>query len=81
MKFAFWRRRSSVSLKVGQIDMEVDARLTVSSGWQLGSDPEIQVATPVFNHLTAGVMKYFGDSFRSVTVSVEAENVILENDL
>ncbi|ORY35498.1 bud site selection-related protein [Naematelia encephala] len=33
-------------------------------GWQLGSDPEIQVATVVTNHLTAAVMKYFSDSFR-----------------
>lgn len=34
------------------------------SGWQLGSDPEIQVATLVSNHLTAGLIKYFGDSYR-----------------
>ncbi|CAG8523212.1 1437_t:CDS:10 [Paraglomus brasilianum] len=33
-------------------------------GWQLGSDPEIQVATVVNNHLTAGIMKYFSESFR-----------------
>ncbi|GAA5806493.1 hypothetical protein HPULCUR_012027 [Helicostylum pulchrum] len=33
-------------------------------GWQLGSNPEIQTATAVHNHLTSGVMKYFGDSFR-----------------
>ena len=33
-------------------------------GWQVGSDPEIQVATLVSNHLTAGIMKYFGDSGR-----------------
>lgn len=33
-------------------------------GWQVGSDPEIQVATVVSNHLTAGVMKYFGASGR-----------------
>ncbi|KAL1759206.1 Chs5p-Arf1p-binding proteins-domain-containing protein [Schizophyllum commune] len=33
-------------------------------GWQVGSDPEIQVATVVSNHLTAGIMKYFGDSAR-----------------
>lgn len=33
-------------------------------GWQLGSEPEIQVATVVSNHLTSGLMKYFGDSFR-----------------
>lgn len=34
------------------------------AGWQLGSDPEIQVATVVSNHLTAGLLKYFGDAFR-----------------
>lgn len=33
-------------------------------GWQLGSDPEIQVASPVSNHLTSGVLKYFGSSGR-----------------
>lgn len=36
----------------------------IFSGWQLGSDPEIQVATNVTNHLTAAIMKYFTDSFR-----------------
>jgi len=30
----------------------------------LGSDPEIQVATVISNHLTAGIMKYFGDAYR-----------------
>ncbi|KAG1455068.1 hypothetical protein G6F55_007280 [Rhizopus delemar] len=35
-----------------------------SRGWQLGSNPEIQTAISVHNHLTSGVMKYFGDSFR-----------------
>jgi len=33
-------------------------------GWQVGSDPEIQVATIVSNHLTAGILKYFGESGR-----------------
>ncbi|TIC03342.1 bud site selection-related protein [Wallemia mellicola] len=33
-------------------------------GWQLGSDPEIQVATPISNHLTTAILKYFGDSGR-----------------
>ncbi|CAO1613127.1 unnamed protein product [Parajaminaea phylloscopi] len=33
-------------------------------GWQLGSDPEIQVATVVSNHLTKGVLKYFGEASR-----------------
>ena len=36
----------------------------LTSGWQLGSEPEIQVATNVTNHLTAGVMKYFSECFR-----------------
>ncbi|KAF8340855.1 Chs5p-Arf1p-binding proteins-domain-containing protein [Amanita rubescens] len=35
-----------------------------TKGWQVGSDPEIQVATVVSNHLTAGTLKYFGDSGR-----------------
>lgn len=35
-----------------------------SAGWSLGSEPEIQVATNVSNHLMSGVMKYFGDSGR-----------------
>ena len=30
----------------------------------MGSNLEIQVATVVSNHLTAGIMKYFGDSGR-----------------
>lgn len=33
-------------------------------GWQLGSKPEIQVATSTNNHLVNAIMKYFGDSFR-----------------
>jgi tetratricopeptide (TPR) repeat protein len=35
-----------------------------ASGWQVGSDPEVQVATVVSNHLTSAVMKYFGNSGR-----------------
>jgi hypothetical protein len=34
------------------------------TGWQLGSDPEIQVASPVSNHLTSGILKYFGAAGR-----------------
>ena len=33
-------------------------------GWQLGSDPEIQVATVVSNHLTHGILKYFSEAAR-----------------
>ena len=31
-----------------------------AKGWKLGSEPEVQVATPSTNHLTAALMKYFG---------------------
>lgn len=34
-------------------------RLTWFSGWQLGSDPEIQVPNLVSNHLTSGLLHYF----------------------
>src|ERR1700753_965358 len=40
------------------------AHLMSGLGWQVGSDPEVQVATVVSNHLTSAVMKYFGDSGR-----------------
>jgi len=33
-------------------------------GWQLGSEPEIQVATIVNNHLSVGIFKYFGELSR-----------------
>jgi Chs5-Arf1p-binding protein BUD7/BCH1 len=33
-------------------------------GWQLGTDPEVQVATYFSNHLTNGIMKYFGENGR-----------------
>jgi len=32
--------------------------------WQLGTDPAVQVATYVSNHLSNGLMKYFGNSYR-----------------
>jgi len=32
--------------------------------WQLGTEPEVQVATYVSNHLSNGLLKYFGDSYR-----------------
>lgn len=38
---------------------ESDRILTINSlGWQLGSDPEIQVPNLVSNHLTAGLLQY-----------------------
>ncbi|THH26900.1 hypothetical protein EUX98_g7293 [Antrodiella citrinella] len=40
------------------------AEALFTKGWQVGSDPEIQVATVVSNHLTNAIMKYFGDAGR-----------------
>ncbi|KAI8923972.1 Chs5p-Arf1p-binding proteins-domain-containing protein [Entophlyctis helioformis] len=40
------------------------ASLEFWKGWQLGSDPEIQVATYYSNHLTNGILKYFQDGGR-----------------
>lgn len=37
---------------------EVHHILTSTIGWQLGSDPEIQVPNLVSNHLTTGILKY-----------------------
>lgn len=37
-------------------------------GWLLGSDPEVQVATVVSNHLVSGIMRYFGEGFRCAIV-------------
>jgi hypothetical protein len=47
-------------------------------GWQVGSDPEIQVATVVSNHLTAGIMKYFGDSGRYQQVANLYEKLVVK---
>ena len=33
-------------------------------GWQLGTEPEVQVATFFSNHLSNGVMKYFSEAGR-----------------
>ena len=43
-----------VSLPEGQNVVNTDDR----AGWQLGSDPEIQVPNLVANHLTSGLMNY-----------------------
>ena len=45
-------------------------------GWQLGSDPEIQVATITTNHLTNGIIKYFKDSGRLAVARQFFERVI-----
>jgi Chs5-Arf1p-binding protein BUD7/BCH1 len=59
-----YRRLDPVPTPEAELRFLQAAEELFTKGWQVGSDPEIQVATVVSNHLTAGIMKYFGDSGR-----------------
>lgn len=59
-----YRKLDPITTTEGELRFLQAAEALFMKGWQVGSDPEIQVATVVSNHLTAGVMKYFGDSGR-----------------
>ncbi|KAJ2998551.1 hypothetical protein HDV02_004455 [Globomyces sp. JEL0801] len=48
-------------------------------GWQLGSEPEIQVPTSTFNHLTHAIMKYFGEAGRLGEVAKFLEPLFAED--
>ncbi|KAJ8087664.1 bud site selection protein [Marasmius tenuissimus] len=59
-----YRKLDPISSPESELRFLQAAEALFLKGWQVGSDPEIQVATVVSNHLTAGIMKYFGDSGR-----------------
>ncbi|KAI0263047.1 chaps family protein [Gloeopeniophorella convolvens] len=59
-----YRRLEPISTPDAELRFLQAAEALFMKGWQVGSDPEIQVATVVSNHLTAGIVKYFGDSGR-----------------
>ncbi|KAI0305206.1 chaps-domain-containing protein [Multifurca ochricompacta] len=59
-----YRRLEPISTPDAELRFLQAAEALFMKGWQVGSDPEIQVATIVSNHLTAGILKYFGDSGR-----------------
>ncbi|KAF8906786.1 Chs5p-Arf1p-binding proteins-domain-containing protein [Gymnopilus junonius] len=59
-----YRKLDPIASREGELRFLQAAEALFPKGWQVGSDPEIQVATVVSNHLTAGIMKYFGDSGR-----------------
>ncbi|KAF5389777.1 hypothetical protein D9757_006011 [Collybiopsis confluens] len=59
-----YRKLDPITNPESEIRFLQAAEALFTKGWQVGSDPEIQVATVVSNHLTAGIMKYFGDSGR-----------------
>ncbi|KAG8978715.1 hypothetical protein FRC05_009988 [Tulasnella sp. 425] len=63
-RLAGYRKLDPITTLEGEIRFLQAAEALFMKGWQLGSDPEIQVASVVSNHLSSGVMKYFGDSFR-----------------
>ncbi|KAI6158079.1 Chs5p-Arf1p-binding proteins-domain-containing protein [Pisolithus tinctorius] len=55
-----YRKLDPVTSSEGEVRFLQAAEALFMKGWQVGSDPEIQVATIVSNHLTAGILKYFG---------------------
>ncbi|EJF63882.1 chaps-domain-containing protein [Dichomitus squalens LYAD-421 SS1] len=59
-----YRKLDPITNPEGELRFLQAAEALFLKGWQVGSDPEIQVATVVSNHLTAALMKYFGDSGR-----------------
>lgn len=59
-----YRKLDPITTIEGELRFLQAAEALFMKGWQVGSDPEIQVATVVSNHLTAGIVKYFGDSGR-----------------
>lgn len=59
-----YRKLDPITSPESEIRFLQGAEALFMKGWQVGSDPEIQVATVVSNHLTAGIMKYFGESGR-----------------
>ncbi|KAI8353278.1 Chs5p-Arf1p-binding proteins-domain-containing protein [Choanephora cucurbitarum] len=63
-RLAGYRKKDPIPNLAGEQHFLESVQALFWRGWQLGSSPEIQTATVVHNHLTSGVMKYFGDSFR-----------------
>ncbi|KAG6853381.1 hypothetical protein C0991_004842 [Blastosporella zonata] len=59
-----YRKLDPITTPEGEIRFLQGVESLFFQGWQVGSDPEIQVATVVSNHLTAGILKYFGNSGR-----------------
>ncbi|KAI0945643.1 hypothetical protein AcW1_001816 [Taiwanofungus camphoratus] len=59
-----YRKLDPITTPEGELRFLQAAEALFMKGWQVGSEPEIQVATVVSNHLTAAIMKYFGDSGR-----------------
>ncbi|KAJ7732202.1 Chs5p-Arf1p-binding proteins-domain-containing protein [Mycena olivaceomarginata] len=59
-----YRKLDPITSPEGELRFLAAAEALFLKGWQVGSDPEIQVASVATNHLTAGLLKYFGTSGR-----------------
>ncbi|KAF7291933.1 hypothetical protein MIND_01218800 [Mycena indigotica] len=59
-----YRKLDPITTLEGELRFLSAAEALFLKGWQVGSDPEIQVASVTTNHLTAGLLKYFGTSGR-----------------
>ncbi|KAJ7512419.1 Chs5p-Arf1p-binding proteins-domain-containing protein [Mycena galericulata] len=59
-----YRKLDPITSPEGELRFLAAAESLFLKGWQVGSDPEIQVASVTTNHLTAGLLKYFGASGR-----------------
>ncbi|KAJ7698549.1 Chs5p-Arf1p-binding proteins-domain-containing protein [Mycena rosella] len=59
-----YRKLDPITSPEGELRFLAAAEALFLKGWQVGSDPEIQVASVTTNHLTAGLLKYFGASGR-----------------
>ncbi|GAA5987821.1 hypothetical protein JCM10908_007229 [Rhodotorula pacifica] len=63
-RLAGFRKLDPITSLDSELRFVAAAETAFFKGWQLGSEPEVQVATVVSNHLATGLMKYFGDSAR-----------------
>lgn len=63
-RLAGYRKLDPIRQTEDEMRFLAAAEQCFAQAWQLGSDPEIQVATSTSNHLASGLMKYFGDAFR-----------------
>ncbi|KAJ7753788.1 Chs5p-Arf1p-binding proteins-domain-containing protein, partial [Mycena metata] len=59
-----YRKLDPITSPEGELRFLAASEALFLKGWQVGSDPEIQVASVTTNHLTAGLLKYFGTSGR-----------------
>ncbi|GAA5967163.1 hypothetical protein JCM8115_000946 [Rhodotorula mucilaginosa] len=63
-RLAGFRKLDPITSLDAEMRFVAAAEAAFFKGWQLGSEPEVQVATVVSNHLATGLMKYFGDAAR-----------------